>query len=62
LKGLSRYERNSIIPISDEQAKLAKVLVEAARALGGYAADLLGDLPKDVLGWLVSERVKAIRA
>ena len=39
---------NSIIPFSDEQAKFLKSLVEAARAFGGYTAEFLDDLPKDL--------------
>jgi hypothetical protein len=42
---------NNLIPISDEQAKLV-------RAASEYLADILGDLPKDLLGLLVGDRVK----
>ena len=45
---------NNLIPISDEQAKLV-------RAASEYLADILGDLPKDLLGLLVGDRVKAKR-
>jgi hypothetical protein len=51
----------SLIPISDEQAKLGQELIKAAGHAGGYFADILGDLPKDLLGLLVGDRVKAKR-
>src|SRR5712664_3266802 len=53
---------DSIIPISDEQAKLARELVAVGRDTGGYLADILGDLPKDLVGLLVGDRVKLLRA
>jgi Abortive infection alpha len=52
---------NSLLPISDEQAKLGQELVKAARDGGGYFADILGDFPKDLFGLLVGDRVKAKR-
>jgi hypothetical protein len=52
---------NNLIPISDEQAKLGKEIVEAARAAGGYLADIFEDFPKDLWGLLVGDRVKAKR-
>ena len=51
----------SLIPISDEQAKLGQELLKAVRDGSGYFADILGDLPKDLLGLLVGDRVKAKR-
>jgi Abortive infection alpha len=50
------------MPISDEQAKLGQELIKASRDAGGYLADILGDLPKDLVGLLMGDRVKAIRA
>ena len=50
-----------IIPISDEQAKLGQELVKAVRDASGYFTDILGDIPKDLLGLLVGDRVKAKR-
>ena len=52
---------NSLIPISDEQAKLGQELVKAVRDASGYVTDILGDIPKDLLGLLVGDRVKAKR-
>jgi hypothetical protein len=52
---------DSLIPISDEQAKLGQDLVKAVRDASGYFTDILGDLPKDLIGLLVGDRVKAKR-
>lgn len=52
---------NSIIPISDEQAKLGQEIVGAGRDLAGYLAEILGDLPKDLVGLIVGDKVKAKR-
>ena len=52
---------DSLIPISDEQAKLLQQALQAGRDTAGYFADFLGDLPKDLLGLLVGDRVKAKR-
>ena len=51
----------SLIPISDEQAKLGQELVKAVRDGSGYFTDILGDLPKDLIGYLIGDRVKAKR-
>jgi hypothetical protein len=51
----------SLIPISDEQAKLGQELVKAVRDSSGYFTDILGDLPKDLIGLLIGDRVKAKR-
>jgi Abortive infection alpha len=53
---------DSLIPISDEQAKLGQELVKAVRDGAGYFTDILGDLPKDALGLLIGNRVKVKRA
>ncbi len=52
---------DSLIPISDEQAKLGQELVKAVRDASGYFTDILGDIPKDLLGLLIGDRVKAKR-
>ena len=52
---------DSLIPISDEQAKLGQELVKAVRDASGYFTDILGDLPKDLIGLLIGDRVKAKR-
>jgi Abortive infection alpha len=51
----------SLIPISDEQAKLGQELVKAVRDGSSYFTDILGDLPKDLIGLLIGDRVKAKR-
>lgn len=51
----------SLIPITDEQAKLGQEIVHAMRDTGGYVAELVGDLPKDLLG-LLGDKVKVLRA
>jgi Abortive infection alpha len=53
---------DNLIPISDEQAKLGQELLKAGRDAGGYLADILDDLPKDLLGLLIGDKVKAWRA
>jgi hypothetical protein len=47
---------DSLIPISDEQAKLGQELVKAVRDGSGYFTDLFGDLPKDLIGYLIGIR------
>jgi hypothetical protein len=53
---------NSLVPLSDEQAKLIQQILQTGRDAGGYFADLLGDLPKDLVGLLAGDRVKVRRA
>ncbi len=52
----------NLIPISDEQAKAARELIDAGKALGGYVAGVLGDVPKDLFGLLIGDKIKTIRA
>jgi hypothetical protein len=52
--GMKKLGDNNLIPISNEQATLVRALVEAARASGAYGAD--------ILGWLISDRVRVKRA
>lgn len=47
--------------ITDDEAKLAKELVAAGRDFGGWGAEILDDLPKDIVGLLVGDRVKVAR-
>ena len=53
---------NSLIPISDDQAKLGQELVKAIRDASGYFTDILGDAPKDLMGLLIGDWVKAKRS
>ena len=61
------FEANSmsddnLIPISDEQAKLGQQILRIGRDFGGYLADILSELPKDLVGLLAGNRVKVARA
>ena len=53
---------DSLVPISDEQAKLGQDIVGAGRDLGRYFADILGDVPNDLMSLLVGDRIKILRA
>jgi hypothetical protein len=50
-----------MLPITDEQARLGQELVKAARESGSYIADIFGDLPRNLMGLLIGDRVKARR-
>lgn len=50
---------DSLIPISDEQAKLGQ---EALRTLGGFLKETFGTLPQDVVGLLGGDYLKVKRA
>jgi Abortive infection alpha len=52
---------DSLIPISDEQAKLGQELVKTVRDASGYFTDIFGDIPKDLLGYPIGDRLKARR-
>jgi Abortive infection alpha len=52
---------DNLIPISDEQAKLGQQILQTGRDLGGYVAGILDDLPKDLVGLVAGDRVKAAR-
>jgi hypothetical protein len=47
--------------LSDEEAKAAQQALQVASATGSWFSDLLGDLPKDLVG-LIADRVKVRRA
>ncbi len=49
---------NSIIPLSDDQAKLISDLVGVGKDVGSYVAGVLGDLPKDLIKGLAGDRIK----
>jgi hypothetical protein len=51
----------NLIPFGDEQAKLGQETVKALAGAARYFADVIGDLPKDLVGLLVGDRVKAAR-
>jgi hypothetical protein len=60
-RGFYSMGDGSLIPISDEQAIARAELVKAVRDGFGYFTDILGDLPKDLIGYLIGDRVKAKR-
>jgi len=43
---------DTLIPITEEQAKLGQELVKAFSGLGSFLADALGSTPKDLIGYL----------
>jgi len=53
---------DNLIPISDEQAKLGQQILQTVRGVGGSLADILDDLPKELVGLLAGDRVKVARA
>jgi len=53
--------KDNLIPISDEQAKLAQEIVGAGRDAGGWLANILGDIPRDTLGFLFGDKIKVKR-
>jgi hypothetical protein len=53
---------NNLAPFGEEQAKVVQQALQMVREGGGYFAELLGDLPKDLVGLLAGERVKVHRA
>lgn len=53
---------NEIIPISDEQAKLATKALEVLEDFGGFLREMLGTVPEDVVGLLGGDWLKVRRA
>lgn len=51
----------SLVPFSDEQAGALKELIKLVGGGGSYAARVLGELPEDLVGWLIGDRVRAAR-
>lgn len=48
--------------LTNEQAKLGQEIVRASREFGGYLADILDDLPRDLVGLLAGDPIKLLRA
>lgn len=55
-------EEGSLIPISDEQAKLGQEAIKALRGLGGFLEKALGSTPEDVVGYLGGDWLRIRRA
>lgn len=51
----------SLIPISEEQAKLGQEAIKAGSALGAFVGEMLGDLPKDLFGLIGGDFIKIKR-
>jgi hypothetical protein len=52
----------SLIPISDEQAKLGQELVKTLRDLGSFFGRALGNTPENLVGYLFGDRLQIRRA
>jgi Abortive infection alpha len=53
---------NSLIPISDEQARLGQEALKTLQGVGGFMKDALGTVPQDVVGLLGGDYLKVRRA
>jgi hypothetical protein len=53
---------DSLIPISDEQAKAIQEALKTLQRFGGFVADTLGTVPQDVIGLLGADWIKVRRA
>lgn len=52
----------TLIPITDEQAKLGQEIVKAFSGLGSFLADALGSTPRDLIGYLGGDWLRFRRA
>lgn len=52
----------SVIPISDEQAKLGQEIVGALRGVGSFFKEALGSVPQDIIGYLGGDWLRIRRA
>jgi hypothetical protein len=53
---------DSLIPISDEQAKLGQEALKSLRGLGAFIATALGSTPEDFIGYFGGDFLRARRA
>jgi hypothetical protein len=51
----------SLIPISDEQAKLGREIIKAFRGLGSFLAQALGSTPEDLVAYLGGDWLRVRR-
>lgn len=49
---------DSLIPISDEQAKLGQEALKTLQGLGGFLKETFGTLPQDIVGLLGGDYLK----
>jgi hypothetical protein len=52
----------SLIPISDEQAKLGRKALEVLQGLGGFLREMFGTVPEDLVGYFGGDLLKLRRA
>ena len=52
----------SIIPISDEQAKLGQEILKTLRGLGSFIEKALGSTPEDLIAYFGGDRLRVRRA
>ena len=52
---------NSLIPISDEQAKLGQEALKLLQGLGSFFGKALGSVPEDLAGYLGGDWLRARR-
>lgn len=55
-------DNGSIIPISDEQAKLGQEIIKAFSSLGSFFKDALGSVPSDLVGYMGGDWLRMRRA
>jgi hypothetical protein len=53
---------DSLVPISDEQAKLGQEALKTLQGLGGFLKETFGTLPQDIVGMLGGDYLKVRRA
>jgi len=53
---------HSLIPITDEQAKLGQEVIKAFRGLGAFLDKALGSTPEDLIGYFGGDRLRVRRA
>jgi Abortive infection alpha len=52
----------SLVPISDEQAKLGQEALKVLRGLGSFLEKVLGSVPEDLIGYLGGDWLRVRRA
>jgi len=53
---------SSLLPISDEQAKLGQKALEVLQGLGGFLREIFGTVPEDLVGYFGGDLLKVRRA
>jgi hypothetical protein len=48
----------SLVPISDEQAKLGQKALEVLQGLGGFLREIFGTVPEDLVGYFGGDLLK----